>query len=70
MRPMLIGDFVTYNGRRYVVVGFTPMSVQPFQVQLLDPLTDQTVWVEWPPAEDMQRAALRVAPEGDAPPTD
>ena len=67
---MLIGESVTYKGRRHVVVGFTPMSVQPFKVQLLDPLTDQTVWAEWPPTEDVQRAALRVARERDAPPTE
>jgi hypothetical protein len=66
---MLIGDSVTYKGRRHVVVGFTPMSVRPFQVQLLDPLTDQRVWVEWP-AEDVERAALRVAPQGDAQPAE
>jgi hypothetical protein len=67
---MLIGESVTYKGRRHVVVGFTPMSVRPFEVELLDSVTNQTVWVEWPPAEDMERAALRVAPEGDPPPTE
>ena len=65
MRLMLIGESVTYKGRRHIVVGFTPMSVRPYEAQLLDPLTDQTVWVEWPPAERVERAALRVAPEGD-----
>jgi hypothetical protein len=67
---MLIGESVTYKGRRHVVVGFTPMSVRPCKVQLLDPLTNQTVWVEWPPAERVERAALRVVPEGDPPPTE
>jgi hypothetical protein len=67
---MLIGESVTYRGRRHVVVGLTPMSVRPFEIQLLDPLTDQTVWVEWPAAERVERAALRVAPESDAPPTE
>jgi hypothetical protein len=67
---MLIGKPVTYAGRRHVVVGFTPMSVRPFRVQLLDPLTHQTLWVEWPPAEGVERAALRVAPEDDSPPTE
>jgi hypothetical protein len=65
---MLIGESVTYEGRRHVVVGFTPMSGRPFEVQLLDSVTGQTVWVEWPPAEGIERAALRVAPEGDPPP--
>jgi hypothetical protein len=67
---MLIGDSVTYKGRRHVVVGFTPMSVRPFEVQLLDPLTNQTVWVAWPSVERVERAALRVLPEGDPPPTE
>jgi hypothetical protein len=67
MRPMLIGDPITYKGRRHVVVGFTPMSVRPFQVQLFDPVTDQTVWVGWPPAEGVGRAALRVAPGSETP---
>jgi hypothetical protein len=58
---MLIGESVTYRGRRHVVVGLTPMSVRPFEVQLLDPLTDQTVWVEWPAAERVSgpRCGLR-----------
>jgi hypothetical protein len=34
---MLLGDFVTYKGRRYVVVGVTPMSVRPFSIELSDP---------------------------------
>jgi hypothetical protein len=67
---MLIGDSVTYKGRRHVVVGFTPMSVRPFEVQLRDPATGRTVWVEWPPAESVERAALRIATEGDARPTE
>jgi hypothetical protein len=40
---MLIGDSVTYQGRRYVVVGFTPMSVIPSEVQLRDPQTGKHV---------------------------
>jgi hypothetical protein len=57
---MLIGDFVTYQGRRYAVVGVTPMSVTPFSVELSDPETNQTMWVEWPP-QPVERAALRLA---------
>lgn len=56
---MLLGDFVTYQGRRYVVVGVTPMSVRPFRVELSDPETNRTIWVQWPP-EPVERAALRL----------
>jgi hypothetical protein len=59
---LLIGDFVTYEGRRYVVVGVTPMSVIPFSVELRDPHTNRTFWVEWP-REPVERAALRLAQE-------
>jgi hypothetical protein len=62
---MLLGDFVTYQGRRYVVVGVTPMSVRPFSVELWDRETKRTMWVEWPP-EPVERAALRLAEEEDA----
>jgi hypothetical protein len=61
---MLLGDFVTYQGRRYVVVGVTPMSVRPFSIELSDPETNRTIWVEWPP-EPVERAALRLAEEQD-----
>jgi hypothetical protein len=56
---MLIGDSVTYQGRRYVVVGFTPMSVIPSEIQIRDPQTGKTFWVERPPIE---RAALTIVP--------
>jgi hypothetical protein len=58
---VLIGDSVTYNGRTYVVVGFTPMTVTPAEIQLRDPETGQTFWVVWPPImKSVERAALRV----------
>ncbi len=60
---MLIGDTVTHNGRRYVVVGCTPMSVRPFAIQLHDPATDERMWVQWPAPDGIERAALRVVPE-------
>lgn len=63
---MVLGDFVTYQGRRYVLVGVTPMSVRPFRVELRDPETKRTIWVEWP-ADPMERAALRLAEEEQAP---
>jgi hypothetical protein len=57
---MLIGDSVTYRGRTYVVVGFTPMSVTPAQVQLRDPENGETFWVDWPGEEGAEKAALRL----------
>jgi hypothetical protein len=60
---MQIGDKVTYNGRRYAVVGFTPVSVTPLRVELHDPGTDETFWVDWPPLEAVERAALRNLPQ-------
>lgn len=65
---MRIGDSVTYKGRNYVVVGFTPMSVRPPEIQLQDPQTGALSWVPWPPAEPAERAALRLARAEDAEP--
>ena len=62
---MHLGELVTYQGRRYVVVGVTPMSVTPFSLELEDPETNRTIWVEWPP-QPVERAALRLA-EDDNP---
>jgi hypothetical protein len=66
-----IGDSVTYHGRSYVVVGCTPMSVTPAEVQLRDPETATVFWTAWPPAlESVERAALRLVedePEERAP---
>lgn len=57
---MRIGDSVTYHGRTYVVVGFTPMSVTPAEAQLRDPETDRRFWVAWPAlTESVERAAPR-----------
>ena len=58
---MLLGDTVTHEGRTYVVVGFTPMSVTPAEVQLRDPVTGETFWTEQPGEAPIQRAALRLA---------
>jgi hypothetical protein len=60
---MNIGDQVMYNGRRYAVAGFTPFSVTPFRVGLLDPESGDSFWVDWPPQEPVERVALRLAPE-------
>jgi hypothetical protein len=60
---MRIGDELTYNGRHYAVVGFTPVSVTPFRVGLHDPETDESFWIDWPPAEPVERAALKLVSE-------
>jgi hypothetical protein len=61
---MLIGDTVTYDGRTHVVVGFTPTSVTPAQVELSDPQTRATFWVDLQQLDREvaapQRAALRL----------
>jgi hypothetical protein len=61
---MQIGDFIDYEGRRYVVVGVTPFSVTPFRVLLEDPETKRRFWQEWPPADTIERAAFRVVNGG------
>ena len=60
---MLIGDSITYDGRTYVVVGFTPASVKPAQIELSDPQTGTTFWVDLQQDQELeapQRAALRL----------
>ena len=61
---MLIGDTVTYDGRTHVVVGFTPTSVTPAQVELRDPETGTTFWIDLQQVgralDAPQRAALRL----------
>ena len=61
---MLIGDTVTYDGRTHVVVGFTPTSVTPAQVELSDPQTRATFWIDLQQLDREldapQRAALRL----------
>jgi hypothetical protein len=60
---MLIGDSVTYDGRTHLVVGFTPTSVKPAQIELRDPETGATVWVDLRLVRELdvpQRAALRL----------
>jgi hypothetical protein len=56
---MRIGEEVTYNGRCYAVVGFTPFAVIPFRVELADPETNSSFWIEWPPIDAAERVALR-----------
>lgn len=56
---MQIGDSVTFQGRRYVVVGFTPFSVDPFRVELEDEETGESNWFSWPPPDEVERAASR-----------
>jgi hypothetical protein len=57
---MRIGETVTYKGRRHVVVGFTPMTVTPPEVELHDAETETRFWVQWPPIEQAERAALKI----------
>jgi hypothetical protein len=67
---MLIGDSVIHDGRAHTVVGFTPTSVRPAQVELSDPRTGMTFWVDLSllGAEGApEKAALRVVPR-DLPP--
>jgi hypothetical protein len=62
---MLIGDSVTYDGWTCVVVGFTPVSVRPAQVELSDPRTGMTFWVdvdELDQPDAPERAALKIVP--------
>jgi hypothetical protein len=53
-----IGDFLTYEGRTYRLVGVTPMSVRPFAVQLNELTTDRVFWIE---ADAKQAGAGMVA---------
>jgi hypothetical protein len=48
-----------------VVVGFTPASVRPARVELSDPRTGSTFWVDLEEVDELaapQRAALKVVP--------
>ena len=62
---MLIGDSVMHDGHTYVIVGFTPASVRPSEVQLTEPQTGMTFWLEMSLFRELgpiERAALRVVP--------
>ena len=62
---MLIGDSVLYDGWTCVVVGFTPTSVRPAQVELSDPRTGSTFWVDLDQVQELEaaeRAALKIVP--------
>jgi hypothetical protein len=43
LRPMELNDIVVYDGRRYIVVGFDPMSVSPQRAYLRDVKTGEEV---------------------------
>ncbi len=58
LRFMEIGDFVTYEGREFVLRGLDPMSVDDRRAELEDLRTGERIWVplteldeEPPPAE-------------------
>lgn len=61
---MLIGDSVILGGRTFVVVGFSPASVTPAEVQLSDPQTGGSFWLEMQQLlrelNAPERAALRL----------
>ena len=66
---MMIGDSVTYDGRTYSVVGFTPTSVRPAQVQISHPGSGVAIWVDLRllrAEEAPERAALRSLPRKPA----
>jgi hypothetical protein len=64
---MLIGDSVTYNGRTYVVVGFTPMTVTPAEIELRDPETGKRFWVVGHPSNVWrERLCVSCATSGEA----
>ena len=58
LRFMEIGDFVTYEGRKYVLRGLDPMSVHNRRAELEDVRTGERIWVplteldEEPPPAD------------------
>jgi hypothetical protein len=67
---MLIGDTVIYAGQAYTVIGFTPMSVTPAEVQLRPLRGGRAFWVERRLVEQPiapERAALREVPGGRRP---
>jgi hypothetical protein len=43
LRPMELSDIVVFDGRRYIVVGFDPMSVSPQRAYLRDMKTGEEV---------------------------
>jgi hypothetical protein len=50
---MAIGDFVLYQGRRYVLLGIDPMSVTDRRAELQDPDTGESLRV---PLDDVEAA--------------
>lgn len=65
---MLIGDSVILGGRTFVVVGFSPASVTPAEVQLSDPQTGGSFWLEMQLLRELnapERAALRLVRADD-----
>lgn len=54
---MLIGDTVIYRGRTYTIVGFTPVSVTPAEVELQLLEGGASFWI------DRERLGEPLAPE-------
>ena len=61
---MRIGDTVVHEGRAHTVVGFTPMSVTPAEVQLRPNGGGESFWIDRELLKGQlapERAALRLA---------
>jgi hypothetical protein len=61
---MLIGDTVIYEGKTYTVVGFTPVSVTPAEVELLPLRGGESLWINRQLLAEPrapERAALRLS---------
>jgi hypothetical protein len=60
---VVIGQIVTFDGREFRIVGFTPMGVTPRTVQIESRATGLTVTV---PLEALRARLRLVEPEPDA----
>jgi hypothetical protein len=61
---MVIGDTVIFDGRWYTVLGFTPVSVTPAEVELRPLAGGTSVWIARQLVEEPlapERAALRLS---------
>ena len=63
LRPMELNDTLIYDGRRYIVVGFDPMSVRPQRVYLRDVTSGEEVTRLY---EDLMSAVRDVARSNQA----
>jgi hypothetical protein len=54
LRLMEIGDIVLYDGRRYVLRGLDPMSVNDRRAELEDETTGERLWA---PLDEVEEAS-------------